>query len=657
MASIFGPLDKRQRADAAKAATVDVDFEDRADLLNDLLEEDESYFPLLSCPPEVLSSILMLSTVKVAVRMRPLCRFMRSGIDEHSGFWSHVTIRDFADMGGLTKSYKGLKTLADAWDDSKAITRLEWDPLMICAPPALRYVLLATAAERRQRWSELGPALGTGWAWFSAKVCRRMAVSTFMRWASLQYDQAALEGLLGPLVRVAPNAQDAAASNEDEGAGGCSMRFRCGRQDEITLSPAAVSDIFETVQKWHNKAHTDMMRAHFKPDAPGAGPDGTAEPPAPSSFSVTPTLDASEAALTLLADQMEETSPKAQAGGRTPTGRGAASRHIEEAQLRLAIELSKTEAEEEAKPKEAAPQPAPELPKPPKVVKFEPTGLPFRAGGQSPALLIYLKDHCLAERVDSLPETFEKSVEHIVNKMTGPKSWAMLYESLTEELGFRAKSAAHALCASHARAVDDLLSSDISLGQERMCLPIWKSGVMTKLSKLRKTSCDPQLRQARCDLLKQAALEWCELEDLTEFLDSQLAPLELAIDNFRGTQEMSSQAHTPHVRDIGRLMFRNFCLLDSRIFRPLCLAAYALVHEVTSAEDNEQRCTRVEILESVHAMLAACDVADDHLSTSKNTKDAYVEHLVEPVSAAMDRLAEGDGQRRSGGSHAPVRCK
>ena len=63
-------------------------------------------------------------------------------------------------------------------------------------------------------------------------------------------------------------------------------------------------------------------------------------------------------------------------------------------------------------------------------------------------------------------------------------------------------------------------------------------------------------RLARRDLLRQVSLEWCELEDLTEFLDSQLAPLELAIDNFRGEQEMSSKAHTPHIRDIGRLMFR-----------------------------------------------------------------------------------------------------
>ena len=55
-------------------------------------------------------------------------------------------------------------------------------------------------------------------------------------------------------------------------------------------------------------------------------------------------------------------------------------------------------------------------------------------------------------------------------------------------------------------------------------------------------------------------------QDLTEFLDAQLGPLEMAIDNFRGSQEVNT-AHTPHVRDIGRLMFRNHCLLDSRVFR------------------------------------------------------------------------------------------
>ena len=31
---------------------------------------------------------------------------------------------------------------------------------------------------------------------------------------------------------------------------------------------------------------------------------------------------------------------------------------------------------------------------------------------------------------------------------------------------------------------------------------------------------------------------------------------EMAIDNFRGSQEVTRAAHTPHVRDIGRLMCR-----------------------------------------------------------------------------------------------------
>ena len=66
--------------------------------------------------------------------------------------------------------------------------------------------------------------------------------------------------------------------------------------------------------------------------------------------------------------------------------------------------------------------------------------------------------------------------------------------------------------------------------------------------------------------LSRVIYEPCRGQDLTEFLDAQLGPLEMAIDNFRGSQEVNT-AHTPHVRDIGRLMFRNHCLLDSRVFR------------------------------------------------------------------------------------------
>jgi len=286
----------------------------------------------------------------------------------------------------------------------------------------------------------------------------------------------------------------------------------------------------------------------------------------------------------------------------------------------------------------------------PEVVVAEFKGLPLRAegGGQGPAVRIFLKEHCLADRVEALPEQLEKSIQHILNKMATPSSWGLLYESITEELRFRAKSAAHALCASHARAVDDSSSGDSSLKQERMCLPIWtrSASVVTELSRLRATRCDLDLRTARRELVRQASLEWCELEDLTEFLDEQLAPLELAIDNFRGEQEATSKAHTPHVRDIGRLMFRNCCLLDSRVFRPLCLAAYSLVHEVHSAgQGGVERGVRdslAETLEGFRAMLVACDVADDHLSTSKHTKEAFAEHLVSPITAAAERFADWD---------------
>mmetsp|Transcript_99224 Transcript_99224/g.314979 ORF Transcript_99224/g.314979 Transcript_99224/m.314979 type:complete len:672 (-) Transcript_99224:141-2156(-) len=655
MTSIFGPLDKRQRAahDAAAAADVEFSFEERADLLNDLLEDDLTTFPLLACPPEVLSAILLLMEVETCVRMRPVCGAMRSAIDGNSGFWHLLTVRDYADLGGLTKHYRGLRTLADAWDDSKAVGRLEWDPLMICAPPRLRYALLATGEARRRRWNHHGHALGAGWAWFSSKVCRRMAASTFLRWAPLQHDEDAVRRMMGPLgqTRLPAAVQGGGSGGSGQDATG-SMKFRCGRSDAVTLSAEAVSDIYETVQRWHSREHREMMRAHFKdPEQPGAAEGaGCGGPPSGASgaFSVTPTLDAAEAAA-FAANDAAAAAPEAAA----VEARGAASHRIEEAQLKLALELSRREAERGAEPagpaeeRAAAAEAAKAAAKAPALPARDQdqAGLPLHVeGGEAPALLVFLKDHCLAERVESLPESLEKSIDHIVNKMTRPSTWGLLYESITEELGFRAKSAAHALSTAHLKAFDELLSGDISVTQERVCLPIWRSSaaVMTGLSRLRAAACSPELRRARCDLLRQASLEWCELEDLTEFMDGHLSPLEQAIDNFRGASEATGQAHTPHVRDIGRLMFRSSCLLDSRVFRPLCLAAYALVHEVHAAELPEERRKLTELLEGLHAMLAACDVADDHLSTSKNTKEAFAEHLVVPITAAVEHLADFD---------------
>merc|ERR1711957_98934 len=96
----------------------------------------------------------------------------------------------------------------------------------------------------------------------------------------------------------------------------------------------------------------------------------------------------------------------------------------------------------------------------------EPVGLPLRGDGQDTQLMVFLKEHCVSERVGQLPEALDRSVEHIVNKMTTPRTWSALYESITAELCYRAKLAAHALCVTHAKAIDEALSVDISLDQE-----------------------------------------------------------------------------------------------------------------------------------------------------------------------------------------------
>ncbi|CAJ1371460.1 unnamed protein product [Effrenium voratum] len=670
MASIFGVLDKRQRAadDAALANELDFSFEARADLLEDLLEDDTSCFPLLDCPPEVLSSVLLLSEASTSVRLRPLCRQMRIAVDGNEGMWSLLTLRDFADLGGTTKHYRGLRTLAE-WDESNAMRRLEWDPLMICAPPALRYSLLAAMQVRRRLWSQQGPSLGAGWDWFSAKVCRRMAVPTFLRWASLQHEAQALQALLAPLGLESSRKRASAGSDEPPAKRG--MRFRCGRSDATELSEEAVKDIYETVQRWHSQEHREMMRAHFQRGEESSGKSRARfERSSSGTFSVTPTLDAHEATVFALNDfeakPENEATTAATSRALGAPAPGAASRHIEEAQLRLALELSKKESQEVAPAPEKSeiPEPSAEVVEAAgaasqaeeRAPEFD--GLPLRGEGGVAAAQVFVKPHCLAQRVESLPDALERSIESIVHKLVTPSSWSLLYESVTEELTLRCKCAAWALCAKHGSAMDQLddLAGDtaklqgadqISLDHERMCLPIWrKSFLMSGLSCLdAKNTAETELRlsHARHEFLQHAMLEWCELEDLTLFLDAQLGPLEMAIDNFRGSEQLSTAAHTPHVRDIGRLMFRNHCLLDSRVFRPLCLAAYALVHEISRAKKvPDASDSLTELLEQFHEMLAACDVADDHLSASKNTKESYEQNLVAPISAAVERFGEKD---------------
>eukprot|EP00927_Polykrikos_kofoidii_P030097 TRINITY_DN25955_c0_g1_i1.p1 TRINITY_DN25955_c0_g1~~TRINITY_DN25955_c0_g1_i1.p1 ORF type:complete len:768 (-),score=176.14 TRINITY_DN25955_c0_g1_i1:254-2557(-) len=732
--SIFGHLDKRaRRVEAAAAAAAgtslasELSFEDRADLLNDLLEDDETKFPLLSCPHEVLHAILVLLPVATTLRMRSTCQTERGSIDTHASLWGSLIMRDFEDLGGSTKHYRGLRMSADAWtqhgnhqrQQSGAVRRLEWDPLMLCAPPALRYTLLAASQARRELWEEHGHALGAGWAWFSAKVCRRMAASTFQRWAMLQHGEGAVRGLLighpddcqipaqesaadaggglagndkGEASEVMETAVDGDGVSTAQAAAICesaptattdgaapstgSIRFRCGRSDSMLLTQEAATDIYETVRRWHGAEHREAMRAHIKGEKDKkVGSHGEMNQTASAAFSVTPTLDvaemiavaaaqAAEAAEKALVEaavgvEVENEAASAAAAVTTTTEgdasaqRGAASRRLEEAQLRLALEMSKNEAEcasdvvaeasssglasAVAEPSAAAEETAASE------VKKESLGLELKTEGTTPHVVVFLKEHCLAARVDDLPDRFSRSIDSIVDKMV-KTSWGLLYESVTEEIGFRAKGAAQALFAAHARAVDHYLSEGFSLEQERMSLPIWRNsrGVMTGLSQLRTAICAPELRQARCGLVKQASLEWCELEDFTAFLDEQLGKLELAIDGERGLSDMIGHAHTPHIRDLGRLMFRNCCLLDSRIFRPLCLAAYALVHEIHAAQSARESESLIEILESLHEMLAGCDVADDHLSASKDTKEIFAESLVVPVTAALERYSPWD---------------
>merc|ERR1719383_1426079 len=56
-------------------------------------------------------------------------------------------------------------------------------------------------------------------------------------------------------------------------------------------------------------------------------------------------------------------------------------------------------------------------------------------------VVAFLKEHCVASRVDEFPEKFHASVTQIVGKMMR-SSWLLLYESVVEELCFRAKCAA-----------------------------------------------------------------------------------------------------------------------------------------------------------------------------------------------------------------------
>eukprot|EP00746_Dinoflagellata_sp_MGD_P026026 gnl/MRDRNA2_/MRDRNA2_161294_c0_seq1.p1 gnl/MRDRNA2_/MRDRNA2_161294_c0~~gnl/MRDRNA2_/MRDRNA2_161294_c0_seq1.p1 ORF type:complete len:629 (-),score=134.77 gnl/MRDRNA2_/MRDRNA2_161294_c0_seq1:28-1815(-) len=562
----------------------------------------------------------------------------------------------------------------------------EWDAVMICSPSALRYVALHLLRRRRRHWDSRA-GLGEGWGWLSARVCRRMSHDTFLRWAKLEHGD---EAALALLARDAPEKiagidrpkEDSTCEQPADGSDGqagtgheinqeACIEHRRGRVDAINLTVEAANDILTTVEQWHTPKHREAMRQALQNESGSAGPEREAQSANQEFSSVMPTLHSlhmrSEARAAERGEVRDAVNPE---------------RLTEAQQLELAVALSREEAgaEVDEEAQQAQQAEADEIAAESETFArladggassastVRPGVVVLPAEGAAPAVAVKLRAHCLGPKVGDLPEELKISSEQIVRKLLRGGAWVILYESVAEELALRARCAAATVKMAHPAAI--AVTSEVRgvhgsgwLKEAVISLPVWRrtgnAGGMPDFGgrsgeahnfwgQAATGPADEQLWKQQMALIRQVILEFCELEDLNTFLEEQLTSLELAIDTERGIHALAGTkqaTHTPNIRDLGRLAFRNYCLLDSQLSEPLCLAAYALIRRLHSASEGGNEASKddlVEILEVLHSMLGDCDVPDDDFSDSRHTRDILQKRLVRPIAAALRCYGDWD---------------
>jgi len=460
----------------------------------------------------------------------------------------------------------------------------------------------------------------------------------------------------------------AVAPDDSEESG--TIRHRCGRDDAITLSAEAAHDILQTVEQWHTPKHRADMRQALQSEGGLTGQDRES-PRAAAEFSAMPTLHSLHVR------------SEARAAGRGEVRSVVDPESLTEAQqLELAMALSREEAEvdvdEDAQQAKEAEEIAAESATFARLadgtagcstLSARPGVVVLPAEGVAPAVAVRLRAHCLGPKVGDLPEEFKISSEQIVRKLLRGGAWVLLYESVAEEFAIRARCAAAVLKTAHPTAI--AVTSEVRSGhgsdwlkEALISLPVWRSGNAGDMPDYggygtgeghhfwgKAAAPGPkgeQLWQQQMALLRQVILEFCELEDLCGFIEEQLGLLELAIDTERGIHALAGErkaSHTPNIRDLGRLAFRNYCLLDSQLSEPLCLAAYALIRRLHSASEGGREAVKddlVELLEVLHSMLGDCDVADDDFSDGRRTRDILQKRLVRVVAASLRCYGDWD---------------
>eukprot|EP00928_Gymnodinium_smaydae_P062928 TRINITY_DN46655_c0_g1_i1.p1 TRINITY_DN46655_c0_g1~~TRINITY_DN46655_c0_g1_i1.p1 ORF type:complete len:695 (-),score=184.88 TRINITY_DN46655_c0_g1_i1:19-2103(-) len=670
---LFG-LKKQKRAESNEG--IAFTFEERAELFDDLLEDDNSSFPLLEAPHEVLAVVgSFLDAVHLAA-LSELCLAAHQGLDEaFREAWTELLLRDFMPRSRA----KRYRASASAYNGRAGVvltaldlSRVEWDGLMVAAPSNLRYRFLHSMHTLKARWGRMAQS----WEWFATRVLRRMT-----------HDQ--LE-ILAPTVYQRPD------------AGGKVEEYF----DEITHRASMDRNLRQRQPECSHKDVIATMKRRLGVEDATAAEAGTANEESAAAVAATAAAAAHDDVLSAMAPTARDQRLQANALERSAAAAASAAADTTQAvelpqpdvvermsfseQLELALRVS--QAEEEVLPAATqgpatattaagagAPAGAgagmPKLATEPRDAAKEgesataTTAAASAAGGEGDGVLLRFKARRAAEGdvievvlrqfttgdEVSVPAQLHRSLEQTSLRLTR-EDWLLFYEGIAVEAQLRARTVAQ-LCREMWHSVSRrpcVARRLVDLEAEMLQLPIFNQRAMASQEAIEASASRSEAAGVEEEgLVRNFLAAWEAHEAWASSLEEHLGPLDMEISRERTNNMQRGKAHTPYSIDLCRLAFRNFAVCEGRLFFVLALTIYGIIERLCSGHQSEES---IGLLEQLHRIAGIYAVEDDFLAVQRNTLQEFKYYLLEPLRRACRCFSEDAGDAEDEEETGPGSC-
>eukprot|EP00931_Biecheleriopsis_adriatica_P101225 TRINITY_DN76404_c0_g1_i1.p1 TRINITY_DN76404_c0_g1~~TRINITY_DN76404_c0_g1_i1.p1 ORF type:complete len:652 (+),score=174.07 TRINITY_DN76404_c0_g1_i1:116-2071(+) len=618
-------------------------FEERADLLEDLLEDDVSSLPLLEAPREVLAAVGSFLDAPHLAALSELCRPAHVQLEEaFTEAWDSLLMRDHLPKNRAKRYQRGsLNSWASATCPTGAglvlraldISRVEWDGLLLAASPRIRYSYLQSAGVLRSRWGRLAQS----WDWLSTRVLRRMT-----------YTQ--LERLVPGF--VAPTAETA-----EDGCDDVSHRAALDRESRKRHRECHHADAIASVKQKLGI----MPKACLQEEAPTTQREESRDAAIEDELAALPPTARDQRLQAAAAAEVSATESSA-AGAASQPSRETIERMSFSEQMELAMKISVASEVEDTASKVFKETPA-TVPAEEEQESSEGVLLRLAAPrlGIEP-LEVVLRESSAGQEV-GLPSQHRHNCEQMALKLTRA-DWLLLYESVAIEAQLRARTVAYHLRRKQPSGCMPVRLIDLEA--VLLQLPIFGAQGATAAAAVAAAAA---ASEASASGMSEAVQEqnlssfletWREYEAWAASLEDPLGPLDLEVSRERTNNWQGGRGHTPYVVDLCRLAFRNFAICEGRLFIDLALGIYGLVAKLM--HEDEQRCCRapansrsadaaaglrlhektcekatedrLALLEALHCLTRVYSVQDDALAAQRNTLQEFRYYLLEPLQRA-----------------------